>query len=66
MSLSRLSVLLTARALVGGWAQDVPYVDDGPARPWRTKLRNRHISVAAMKRHARKRRNVRARQSKRS
>lgn len=34
--------------------------------PWRPKLRCTHVTVAAMRRHARKRRNVRARQSKRS
>jgi hypothetical protein len=61
-------VMLTAAGLaLGGPAwTPIAYADDGPARPWRPKLRNRHVSVAAMKRHARKRRNVRARQSKRS
>lgn len=36
----------------------------GRWRLWQPKLRRTHISVASMKRHARKRRNVRARSAK--
>jgi hypothetical protein len=58
---------LMAAAMLGAMAgPGMQHVGDfGGYRPWRPKLKHRHVSVAAMKRHARKRRNVRARSAKR-
>lgn len=58
-----LAALMGALALGLAPQQDNPFI--GAPRPYRTKLRNTYVSVAAMKRHARKTRNARARSAKR-
>lgn len=72
-TMSRMAVVCALAALSGMVAQSVPpavmQAAESATRqfasPWRSKLRNTRTTVAAMKRHARKRRNVRARSSKR-
>jgi len=62
MSRIQMAAALAIAALPG--TASMPETVNGHRTPWRTKLRNTSTTVAAMKRAARKRRNVRARSCK--